>query len=424
MGSLFSGTPQQAPSYVTSTTETPKWMQDAIYNQINWSQNIANMPYQAYTGQLVASPQQQQQQAWQRATQMQGAYEPQMIDVMRNTQALAGAAGSEAAARPYLQSATATSPLAAAQGALGSQAGMLGQMNYGAPVETLSPFVQQATLGTMGAAAPVTGQVAQYLNPFTEAVTNRIAELGARNLRENLAPALGAQFIRAGQFGSRGMGEMGARTLRDVNESVMAQQAQALQQGYGQALSAAQTDAARQLQAASQIGALGGQLTQAQQQAIAQGLAGAGQYGQLAQTMGGLQGQQQQALLTAAQQTASQRATDLQRQQSALNQLAQQAQQAQAMGYTDIAALEAAGQTQQAQRQRELESAYQQYMMAQNYPLERLGFLSTQVRGMAPYVPSTQTQQGYTTTFGQSPLSQLATGLATGAGLYKLANLA
>ena len=423
MGSLFSGTPQTAPSYAATTSETPKWLQDAIYNQINWSQNIANMPFQPYAGQLVAPTQAEQAAAWEKVSQQQGAYTPQVQAAMQGTQALAAAPGAESAAAPYFQQALAANPFMAAQGALGAQAGMLGQLNYGAPVETLSPYVQQATAGTMGAAAPVTGRVQDYLNPFNEAVTSRIAELGARNLRENLAPALGSQFIRAGQFGSRGMGEMGARTLRDLNESIMAQQAQALQQGYGQALGAAQTDAARQLQAAQQIGALGGQMTTAQQQALAQAMTGAGQYGQLGQTLGGLSGQQQQAMLTAAQQAGSMRASDLQRQQSALSQLAQQAQQAQSMGYTDTAALEAAGQARQAQRQRELDSAYQQYQLAQSYPLERLNFLTAQVRGLAPYAPTTQTQQGYTTTFGQSPLSQLATGLATGAGLAKLGNL-
>jgi hypothetical protein len=423
MGSLFSGTPQTAPSYTASTTETPKWLQDAIYNQINWSQNIANMPYQAYKKDLVADPSAQQEAAWNQVSQQQGAYKPQMSAAMQGTQALAGAPGAETAAAPYFQQALAANPFMAAQGALGAQASMLGQLDYGAPVESLAPFVGQAASGISSAGAPVTGRIQDYLNPYTDAVTSRIAELGERNLRENLAPALGSQFIRAGQFGSRGMGEMGARTLRDLNESIMAQQSQALQQGYGQALGAAQTDAARQLQAAQQISQLGGQLSGAQQQALQQAMAGASQYGQMGQQLGALTGQQQQAMLTAAQQAGSLRSADLQRQQSALSQLAQQAQQAQSMGYTDTAALEAAGQQQQAQQQRELDSAYQQYQLAQNYPMERLNFLSAQVRGMAPYAPTSTVQQGYTTTFGQSPLSQLATGLSTGAGLLKLGNL-
>jgi hypothetical protein len=59
-------------------------------------------------------------------------------------------------------------------------------------------------------------------------------------------------------------------------------------------------------------------------------------------------------------------------------------------------------------------------MLEQQYPRSQLDWLSTQVRGMAPIAPTTQTQQGYTTTMGPSPLQQLATGLATSAGLSKL----
>lgn len=457
MGSLFSGTPQTAPSYVSSTTETPQWLQDAIYNQINWSQNIANMPYQPYSGQLVAGATPQESAAWQGVTGAQGAYKPYTNAALQGVQQLAGASGAEAAAAPYLQNALAANPFMAGQGALNAQAQMLGQMDYSAPSARLLPFVAQSVMmdgrnaaapylqaaayGTAMNGMPVSETVGRYMNPYNEAVTNRIAELGARNLGENLAPALGSQFIRAGQFGSRGMGEMGARMVRDVNESVLGQQAQALQQGYGQALSTAQADAARQLQAAGQLASIGGQfggLTQAQQQAIlqagqtlsaaeqqalAQSLAGAAQYGQMGQIAGGLAGQQQQAMLTAAQQSGALRSTDLQRQQSALAQLAQQAQQAQQMGYTDLAALEAAGQSQRQLSQAQLTSAYDQYMQGLMWPQQQLNFLSSQIRGLAPYSPTTQTQSGYTTTFGQSPLSQLATGLATGAGLYKLANL-
>jgi len=44
-GSLFQGTPQAATSYVTTTQEMPKWLQDAIYNQIQVATNVANRPY-------------------------------------------------------------------------------------------------------------------------------------------------------------------------------------------------------------------------------------------------------------------------------------------------------------------------------------------------------------------------------------------
>ena len=45
---ILSGTPQKATSYTTSSTETPKWMQDAIYNQIQMAQQAAAIPYQDF----------------------------------------------------------------------------------------------------------------------------------------------------------------------------------------------------------------------------------------------------------------------------------------------------------------------------------------------------------------------------------------
>ena len=74
MGSIFQGTPQSATSYSASTSETPKWMQDAIYNQVNWATNIANKPYEAYSLPTVAELSPLQQQAYTGIADAQGAY--------------------------------------------------------------------------------------------------------------------------------------------------------------------------------------------------------------------------------------------------------------------------------------------------------------------------------------------------------------
>jgi phage repressor protein C with HTH and peptisase S24 domain len=113
---------------------------------------------------------------------------------------------------------------------------------------------------------------------------------------------------------------------------------------------------------------------------------------------------------------------DLQQRQSALAQMAQLAQQGQQMRTTDVAALEAAGSAQQQQAQREADAKYQQYMIEQQYPKSQLDWLSTQVRGMAPNVQSsnTTTTTGGQQTYQQSALQQLATGLSAGAGLTNL----
>ena len=75
MGSLFQGSPQTATSYTTSSTETPKWMQDAIYNQIQVAQNIANTPYESYNMPTVAELSPLQQQAYRQVQGNQGFYQ-------------------------------------------------------------------------------------------------------------------------------------------------------------------------------------------------------------------------------------------------------------------------------------------------------------------------------------------------------------
>jgi hypothetical protein len=105
-----------------------------------------------------------------------------------------------------------------------------------------------------------------------------------------------------------------------------------------------------------------------------------------------------------------------------LQQIAAQAQQGQQMRTTDAAALEAAGAAQQAQAQKEADAKYQQYLIEQQYPKTQLDWLSTQVRGMAPNVQTSTQQSTQSTgqTYSASPLSQLAAGFSTAAGLNKL----
>lgn len=403
--SLFSGTPQQATSYVTSTSETPKWMQDAIYNQIQMAQNVANTPYQAYSMPTVAGLSPLQQQAYTQAQNMQGAYKPTLAAAQAGMQTLGGSNASSQAAQygltaqsnvlgvlnnryldatntitPYAQQAAGMSGLANAQPYMTSAANRATAAGDVNTASTLSPYVQQmmsmngmtsaqpymdsaysgmqaagardtasglqsaqneylrkelvdknlnagqelwgraGQLDSVGAAQPYMNQsasttaealseramqaanpylqsaaqssasgIGQYMNPYNDAVTSRIAELGGRNLSENLLPNVSDAFIRAGQFGGSRMGEFGSRALRDTQDSVLAQQAQALQQGYGQALGASQADLARQAQLAGTVGSISGA-------DLSRVLQGAGQYGSLASTAGQLTGQQMQNL--------------------------------------------------------------------------------------------------------------------------------
>jgi len=507
MGSLFQGSPQAATSYVKTTSDQPQWLQDAIYNQIQVAQNIANKPYQSYDMPTVAELSPLQQQAYQDVVGNQGAWKDSMNyaqsgmkdfatkstadqlraaqadylrqgDVAKNLDAANNLFDRSAsmdvvgAAQPYFSQAAALDAYGNAQPYL-SKAGNL------SAIGAANPYLQQSQQTTaqalsdraLNAANPYLNAAAQssaanvssYMAPFQQGVLDVIAKQGARNLSENLLPAVSDQFIRAGQFGSSRMGEFGSRALRDTQEAILNQQAQAAQQGYGQALAASQADLARQAQLAGTVGSISGadlsrvlqgagqyqnigqtagQLTAQEMQNLANVGQTSGQLTSqqmqnltnLGQTSGQLTGQQMQNLgnlaqarasagqaqqnfgLTAAQQAQAAQAADYQRQMSALTNVANMAQQEQGMRTADVAALEAAGQAQQAQQQTQLNAAKSQFDAEQLYPRQQADWLSTQIRGLAPITPQTTSQSGTTTgaTYSPSPLSQLAQGYFTG----------
>jgi hypothetical protein len=86
MKDLFQGKPQTASSYVTSTSETPKWMQDAIYNQIQLATNVAYRPYEAYDLPTVAGLSKLQQQAYTNVQNNAGLWQPTMETATQGTQ--------------------------------------------------------------------------------------------------------------------------------------------------------------------------------------------------------------------------------------------------------------------------------------------------------------------------------------------------
>lgn len=116
--------------------------------------------------------------------------------------------------------------------------------------QAYQPYLQNASRS----AADVTQQ---YMNPYTEQVVNRIGQMGARTLNEQLIPAIQDRMTAAGQFGGTRQAELMGRAIRDTMEGISAQQTGALQQGYSQAQTAAQQDLARQSALASQAQQLG-----------------------------------------------------------------------------------------------------------------------------------------------------------------------
>jgi len=445
MSSLFSGKPLTATSYVTTAQETPKWMQDAIYNQMQLAQQVSATPYQPYGLPTVAELSPFQQEAYRKVQGNVGAWQGDFNKVTQGFNQMASGNGTadqlRAAQQQYLRPDIANNALNAGQSALTQAAG------YNA-IGAAQPWMNQAGQATqqsiadraLNAANPYLQNAAQtsaqnidqYMNPYNRNVTDEIARLGGRNLTENLLPGVSDSFIRAGQFGSNRMGEFGSRALRDTQEAVLGQQAQALQQGYGQSMTAAQGDLGRQAQLGQIAGGIAGSDLGRIQTAGTQ-------FGNLGQIAGNLTSQQmqdftnlgntqsnigynQQGLgINAAAQVQNAQANDYARQIQALQGLQSAAQAGQGLRVNDAAALESAGAAMQGQQQSQLNAAYNQYMQGQNYNKDQLDWLNNQVRGIGKSVPTnttvSETSSGGPNGYGQSGLQNLATAYSSYKGM-------
>lgn len=327
------------------------------------------------------------------------------------------------AAQPFFNQATGMSGMTAAEPRLQQGAGMIAGSSNALGLEMAQPY-----LGAAGQSAATT--VGQYMNPYTENVVNRIGELGTRSLREQVLPGIEGEMIRAGQFGGTRQAELMGRAIRDATEGISAQQSQALQQGYGQAQQAAQTDLARQAQLASTAGGLGG----AQQQALlgaGRGMADIGQtYGALTQAQqqlltdvgkssGALTQGQQQLLADIGKSTGSLYGQDTQAQLSAAGQLADIARQRQTQELAGAGALQQIGAQQQALAQRNLDIARADALERQAYPQQQIDAMTKTMQGVAGGIP-TATQEygiqptGYRPEYPASTAAQIGS-VATGA---------
>jgi len=232
------------------------------------------------------------------------------------------------------------------------------------PTEAAQPYFEQA-----GETLP--GVVGDYMNPYIENVTERMGDIAARQIKEKLMPELGDQFIRAGQFGSTRQQELAQRGVRDISENLASQIGAQLASGYTTAGQQAQEDLRRQ----ASIGQAAGQLTGTEMQNLAN----------LANVQGAL------------------------------------AQREQALGLQGAGALETIGMTQQQQKQRNLDLAYQDFMRQGQYPKEQIRFLSEIVRGLPSGGGTTSASTtGVGQQYSASPLAQLASAGMSAAALSNL----
>jgi hypothetical protein len=354
----------------------------ARYNSVNArAEQVAQTPFTPYGGQFVAPLTGTQQAGIANVSQAAGMAQPYYQGA--STALLGGAAQ----AQPYYQGATealyggqaAASPFqaAAAQNIAGAQAGA-------------QPYQALATgYGLAGARqiAPGGLNVGAYMSPYTEAVAQPTYQALRQQQQQEQQKIIGDQ-IRAGAFG----GDRGKIAQANLAQQQNLATAQALgniyQQGYGQALGAAQQQQGVSLQAEQAN-------RQAQQQAAQQFL-GIGQqgFGQ------GMTAAQQQAAL--GQQLYGQGAQTAQ-QAAALGQglygigagvsqglagLGTGAQQAALQGgQAQLAAGTVEQQTQQAQNQ----ALYNQFLQQQGYPFQVAQFLANIAMGTGALSGSTTT---------------------------------
>jgi len=435
--SLTSQTPQTSFKADTGTTGTPAWMQAAIYDQIQNAIATEDRPYVPYALPTVASLDPNQTQAYSQVQKNSTGFNSptgmnagltNAATAMKAYQNSNTATGLSTGQTSYLSPNTPTTWLGNAgtnwKSAVDANPATVGTGNLASSATSAGNITTNADPYLTSADKAAYSDVGNYMNPYQQNVMDTLAQQAGRNLSENLLPQVSDQFIKAGQFGGNRMGEFGARALRDTQQTLLQEQGKLANQGYTQALTANQTDLARQAtlgqtagnlasqqaQAYQNIGQTQGQLTAQQQQNLAT----------IANQQAQQAGQQQQLGLTAAKDVQGAQAQDATRQMGALNDYNTILGNQQKMQNLDTASLEAAGQAQQAQKQAELTAAQQKWQTMQDYPKNQLDWMNAQIRGLpANTIPTITTSQTNTSgqTYAPSVLQQLASGAALVKGL-------
>lgn len=279
-----------APAPTTTTVQqnsVPPFLEDAYLEGINQARSASSEPYTPYAGQRLAGFTPNQTQAQNMTQQGIGQFQPTYN---------AGVAATQAATTPFNSS-----------------------------------------------------SLDAYMNPYTNDVVNEIGRLGNQNFTNNILPQVNGQFTGNGMFGSSRNAVALGRAADTAQQGITGQQSSALQQGYGQALNAYQTDQQRQLAAGAQLG--------------------------------------------------------------------NQATQGQSLYGNDVNALAAAGQQQQTNQQQGLDTAYNDFLTQQQYPMAQAQYFNNIVRGIPQAGLVTAQQQNY-----GGAGNQIGQALGLGATLYGAVN--
>jgi hypothetical protein len=130
----------------------------------------------------------------------------------------------------------------------------------------MAPEASFAGAGTLGQAANLTQAagsttapsiINQYMNPYTKNVVDEMARLQQQNIQRNIMPALSGAGVGTGGFGSQRQATATGQTLADMQANLLGQQYGALNTGYQNAMTAAQTDLSRGITAGNALSNIG-----------------------------------------------------------------------------------------------------------------------------------------------------------------------
>lgn len=377
---MASASSTKTESQVTQQ-ELPAWAQEYYGSILGRGLSMIDQPYQKYTGDRVAGFTPEQQQAFDLVQKGIGNWQP-YVNQAQQMATQAGGASALGAANPYLTSGVSREAMTAASPYL-QRAGI------GSALSSANPYLRAGS-------GSFTQNVDQYMNPYNTAVTNRIGEMAARNLRENLLPAVNRTFIGGGTFGGSRSADFTARAVRDAQEAALAEQNKALQAGYGQAADIYNTEAQRNLTA----GQAAGQLSEAD---LTRMLNTGKSYADIANQIATNN-------LQAGQVAGNLSSSDYDRMLRASGQISGLGTQYQTQYGTDVSALSQAGGARQQLGQKVADVNYQNFLDQQNAPMKRLQDLAA--LGQATPTPMTSYTNTSSTATGPAPSS-----LGTLAGL-------
>lgn len=370
-----------------SEVKLPAWVESASQENYNFAKDVANQPYQPYTGQTVAGFSPMQNAAFDYGANNIGAYQ----GVYDGAIGMAANAGNSQT--PWVN----------------DQFGY--QSVYSPNVQNdfrgYAPTPIDANQANVTAPTFRDADVSAYMNPYLD----QVESYALQNLQAGTQQGLnniGDQAARAGAFGGSRQGVQEGALMGDAAKRAGELSANVRAQGYDRALQQITADQNRQMQGslANQAANMQGQIANRD---TGLQLAGLDQRSQLANQAAMMQaalanqsaGLDTQRLGLQAQ-MSNQQATqnDYARQLQAALGMGQLGDQANAAIGTDLARLLSIGGMQQEQEQRYLDDDYGRFVEARDYPLEQLNTRLAAL-GMSPYGRTqTTTQSGGGMDFG------------------------